>query len=80
MRNVGIFHTKTHLNELIKEVQQGEELCITNRGKEVAFIVPVEKYYREKNEFSISSFIKLKKRAPLGNYIDILEMKSWGRK
>lgn len=33
MRIVGMFKTKTHLPELIKEVESGEELCITNRGK-----------------------------------------------
>lgn len=43
-----MFKTKTHLPELIKEVEAGEELCITNRGKKVAFIIPVGKYYAQK--------------------------------
>ena len=49
MRIVGMFKTKTHLPELIKEVESGEELCITNRGKKVAFIIPVKKYYAQKS-------------------------------
>ena len=49
MRIVGMFKTKTHLPELIKEVESGEELCITNRGKKVAFIIPVRKYYAQKS-------------------------------
>lgn len=80
MRNIGMFKTKTHLPELIKDVQKGEELCITNRGKEVAFIIPVEKYYRNKREQIMQKFIELKKLAPLGSIEAILEMKIEGRK
>ncbi|WPY01293.1 Type II toxin-antitoxin system Phd/YefM family antitoxin N-terminal domain protein [Candidatus Trichorickettsia mobilis] len=32
MKIVGMFKTKTHLPELIKEVEAGEELCITNHS------------------------------------------------
>lgn len=80
MRSVGMFKTKTHLPELIKEVEQGEELCITNRGREVAFIIPVEKYYREKNEQILKQFVALKKRAPLGTPEEVIAMKHEGRK
>ena len=48
MRTVGMYKTKTHLTELIEEVEKGEELCITNRGREVAFVIPVDKYYNNK--------------------------------
>lgn len=80
MRTVGMFKTKTHLPELIKDVEKGEELCITNRGKEVAFIIPVEKYYRSKTKEIMQKFIELKSKAPLGNVLSILEMKNTGRK
>ena len=80
MRTVGMFKTKTHLPELIKDVENGEELCITNRGKEVAFIIPVEKYYRIKTKEIMQKFIELKRKAPLGNTLSILEMKNTGRK
>ncbi len=75
-----MFKTKTHLPELIKDVEKGEEFCITNRGREVAFIIPVDKYYRSKFEQITQKFIELKKRAPLGNIESILEMKITGRK
>lgn len=80
MRTVGMFNTKTHLPELIKEVENGQELCITNRGREVAFIIPVEKYYNNKFKQITEQFIALKKRAPLGNAESIIKMKSEGRK
>jgi len=80
MRSVGMFKTKTHLPELIKDVQQGEELCITNRGREVAFIIPVDKYYKNKYEQIMQRFVALKKRSPLDSVDDILEMKTEGRR
>lgn len=80
MRSVGMFKTKTHLPELIKDVERGEELCITNRGKKVAFIIPVDKYYQNKFGNIIQKFIELKKRSPLGSVDSIGEMKEEGRK
>ena len=80
MRTVGMFKTKTHLPELIKEVQGGEELCITNRGREVAFIIPVDKYYNNKFKQITEQFIELKKRSPLGDSEAIIKMKSEGRR
>ncbi|WP_039457511.1 type II toxin-antitoxin system Phd/YefM family antitoxin [Candidatus Jidaibacter acanthamoebae] len=80
MRIVGMFKTKTHLPELIKEVEAGEELCITNRGKEVAFIIPVAKYYSQKTDDIFKKFTALKKRSPLGSKDDIIKMKDLGRK
>lgn len=80
MKIVGMFKTKTHLPELIKEIEAGEELCITNRGKEVAFIIPAHKYYSQKFEDLFTKFALLKKQVPLGNTEDINEMKNIGRK
>lgn len=40
MRQYGIYEAKTKFAELIKQVQQGEHITITNRGKPVADIVP----------------------------------------
>lgn len=80
MRTVGMFKTKTHLPELIKDVQNGEELCITNRGKKVAFIIPVDKYYENKNNVTMEKLLKFKKNYPLGSNDEIIEMKNMGKK
>jgi len=80
MKTVGMFKTKTHLPELIKEVEAGEELCITNRGKEVAFIIPAAKYYSQKFDDIFKKFALLKKAKPLGPVDDIIQMKELGRK
>ena len=80
MRSIGMFKTKTHLPELIKEVEKGEELCITNRGREVAFIIPVDKYYKNKFQQITQQFMELRKQFPLGSTESVIKMKSEGRK
>ncbi|MFZ4539074.1 type II toxin-antitoxin system Phd/YefM family antitoxin [Propionivibrio sp.] len=40
MREYGIYEAKTKLADLIKQVQQGERITITNRGEPVADLVP----------------------------------------
>lgn len=40
MREYGVYEAKTKLAELIKQVQQGERVTITNRGEPVAELVP----------------------------------------
>ena len=41
MREIGAFEAKTHLSELLAEVEAGETVTITRRGKPVAQLVPV---------------------------------------
>jgi prevent-host-death family protein len=40
MRAVGAFEAKNRLGQLLDLVEQGEEVMITRRGKEVARLVP----------------------------------------
>ena len=40
MDSVGAFDAKTHLNELLERVSQGETIQITRRGVPVARLVP----------------------------------------
>jgi prevent-host-death family protein len=42
MESVGTFEAKTHLTRLLERVAKGERIVITNRGKAVAMLVPVE--------------------------------------
>ena len=39
-KSVGVHEAKTHLSRLLLDVQRGEEVVITRRGKEVARLVP----------------------------------------
>ncbi len=80
MERIGMFEAKTHLPEIIRSVQNGQEICLTNRNKAVAFIIPVEQYYQNKNKDIMAQFKALKKRAPLGAAQDIINMRDEGRK
>jgi prevent-host-death family protein len=40
MREYGVYEAKTRLPDLIRQVQQGERITITNRGEPVADLVP----------------------------------------
>lgn len=37
---LGAFEAKTHLSELLKQVEEGEEITITKHGRPVARLVP----------------------------------------
>ncbi len=80
METIGMFEAKTHLPEIIRNVQNGQEFCLTNRNKAVAFIIPVEHYYQHKNQNIMAQFKALKKRAPIGNAKEIIDMRDAGRK
>lgn len=47
---VGIRDLKTHLSKYLRQVQTGHILIVTERGKPVARITPVEKTLEEKME------------------------------
>jgi prevent-host-death family protein len=42
-KTVGSYEAKTHLSELIEEVEQGAEITITRHGTPVARLVPVRR-------------------------------------
>lgn len=43
-REIGIFEAKTHLSELVSEVEAGASMILTRRGVPVARLVPVAKH------------------------------------
>ena len=42
MTSVGLFEAKTHLSALARRVAAGEEIIVTDRGKPVMKLVPVQ--------------------------------------
>ena len=65
MRTAGMFKTKTHLPELTKEVERGEEFYIMNRVSEVAFIIPVNKYRNRITQESFEDYTNLLRLTPI---------------
>lgn len=52
MRTVGIKELKAKLSRYVKEAGQGEEVVVTDRGKEVALLVPVSRERRSVTSLS----------------------------
>lgn len=52
-REVGLFEAKTHLSELVSEVEGGSSITLTRRGKPVARLVPVQDLNRERREHAL---------------------------
>ncbi len=46
VREVGAFEAKTHLSQLLDEVEQGAQITVTRHGKPVAQIIPAPKKKR----------------------------------
>ena len=42
MQHIGAFEAKTHLSQLLDQVEAGQEVIITRRGKPVARLVPMQ--------------------------------------
>ncbi len=42
MKSVGIYEAKTHLPRLLSQVENGETITITKRGKPVAVLSPAQ--------------------------------------
>ncbi len=41
MPQVGTFEAKTHLSQLLEQVERGEEITITKRGVPIAILAPI---------------------------------------
>lgn len=43
MRSIGVRELKEHLSEVLREVQDGETVEVTNRGQVIARVIPVRR-------------------------------------
>lgn len=80
MQKIGMFEAKTHLPELIRSVQNGEEFCLTNRKKEVAVLLPIKRYDHMQKGRGFDRLKEVVARAPLGSICEIMAMKEEGRR
>ncbi|MGK7893443.1 MAG: type II toxin-antitoxin system Phd/YefM family antitoxin [Xenococcus sp. (in: cyanobacteria)] len=73
MLEIAIGETEITLNQLLSQVEQGEEVTITRQGKPVARLLPIQKTSRP-----LSSRIKLRAAQPLQKYSSLEMLKSLG--
>jgi prevent-host-death family protein len=67
MREIGAFEAKNKFGHLLDEVEHGEEIVITRRGKAVAKLIPAEPGFdREKARRAVAGILELSKSVTLG--------------
>ncbi len=79
MKTVGAFEAKTHLNELLKKVSEGEIIRITRRGIPVAKLVPPDEGERHDLKNVVREIREIRKGATLGG-LTIRELINEGRR
>jgi len=79
MREVGAFEAKNTFSQLLDQVEHGEEIVITRRGKAVAKIVSTEPGFdREKARRAVAGILEMSKGLSLGG-LDIKDLVNEGR-
>jgi prevent-host-death family protein len=80
MQTIGMFDAKTHLPELVRNVQKGETYMLTNRNQEVAILISVSEYNRTSKEVSYDALRNIFKKNIFKNNDEITEFKNKGRR
>ncbi len=75
---VSAFDAKTHLSQLLHEVEKGRAITITRRGKAVARLVPATEEYVASVDDILAELSTIRERVK-GSY-DIKELITEGRK
>jgi prevent-host-death family protein len=67
MREIGAFEAKTKLGQLLDQVECGEEIVITRRGRPVARLVSTEPGFdREKARRAVAGILQTSRGVTLG--------------
>lgn len=77
-RAVGAYHAKTHLSQLLDEVEAGAVVAITRNGRAVARLVPAREG-REDARRAAEELLALQEDLTLGD-LSVDEMVRYGRR
>ena len=80
MESIGMFKAKTHLPEIIRNVQKGQLYVLTNRNQEVAVIMSIEEYKKNFKPFDYSRLKSIFSKPPFHSVEEIIAMRDEGRK
>jgi prevent-host-death family protein len=80
MRHIGAFEAKNTLGSLLDEVERGEEITITRRGKPVARLVSAEGVpSRAQARAAVEEIKALRKGVTLGDGLTLRDLIDEGR-
>ncbi|GHV60649.1 antitoxin [Spirochaetia bacterium] len=74
---IGTFAAKTHLSEMLDEIQKGKDYTITKRGKPIARLVPFSEDKKTRREITLE--LKEIRKRTIGKPFDIREAIEEGR-
>ncbi len=80
MREIQASEAKTHLPQLLDEVERGETLIITRHGRAIARIVPEVNRRQEEIDSAIEGIISLRKRNGKITFLELRSAREEGRK
>ncbi len=80
MITVGSYKAKTHLPDLLRQVEAGEQVLITRHGKPVARLMPIADAKREQALAAKEQIMELRKTMPKFSREEIREMIEEGRR
>jgi len=79
MREIGAFEAKNKFGHLLDQVEHGEEIVITRRGKAVARLVPAEPGLdRDKARRAVAGILEMSRGVTLGG-LNIKDLINEGR-
>ena len=80
MREIQASEAKTHLPQLLDDVERGETLIITRHGRAIARIVPEVNRRQEEIDSAIEGIINLRKRNGKITFRELRSAREEGRK
>jgi prevent-host-death family protein len=80
MKTVGAFQAKTHLSQLLDQVEKGEVVTITRHGQPVAMLTPVAARPAKTGEQWLAEMKQLRKGITLGGTVTIRQLIDEGRR
>jgi prevent-host-death family protein len=80
MREIQASEAKTHLPQLLDEVERGATLIITRHGRRVARIVPEADGRQKEVDKALASIRELKKRTGKITFMELLSARGEGRR
>ena len=79
MQTIQASEAKTHFLRILDDVERGESVIITRRGKQVARLIPQAEIDRERIHRATESILEIRKRTKPVSIQEILSMRDEGR-
>lgn len=80
MREIHSSDVKTHLPQILTEVEHGETIIITRYGRPIARLIPEQHVCREERAAAIQRFREFRSTMPQTPISDVLAMRHEGHK